>query len=200
MRKFVGYVSALSLATSLISCNKWSRNSENNATPSPNQLNHDASAESGRRKNTSSSSFGPPIGPPMPPAGRPTQPKDNRANDNKAAGEARVHLPLSDSQISSGSLDLLYPLYEDDRSLLFNQIGLRRSENRNVLNLGFGQRHYGAGWLAGYNAFYDAQILGRAHQRLGLGFEYRRDYLHLAINGYYGLTGWRASHTLNSCA
>lgn len=193
MRKVIGYISALILVTSLVSCNKWSRNKEIEAAPSPHQSNHTASTESGRRKHMLTSSLGPPI-----PSSRMSTPsEENSASANKAAGEARVNLPLSESQISSGSLDVLYPLYEDDKRLLFNQLGLRRSENRNILNLGLGQRHYGAGWLAGYNAFYDAQISGSPHQRLGLGVEYRRDYLHLAVNGYYGLTGWRAVHAIS---
>ncbi|MBT9433405.1 inverse autotransporter beta domain-containing protein [Candidatus Sodalis endolongispinus] len=193
MRKVMGYISALSLVTSLVSYNKWSRNKEAEAAPNLNQPHHTASTESGRRKNARS----PSLNQQMHSSEMPMLFEENNASDKQAAGETRVHLPLSESQISSGSLDLLYPLYEDDRRIVFNQLGLRRSENRNILNLGLGQRHYGAGWLAGYNAFYDAQLSDSPHQRLGLGVEYRRDSLHLAVNGYYGLTGWRAADAMS---
>ncbi|NHB92792.1 inverse autotransporter beta domain-containing protein [Photorhabdus cinerea] len=121
------------------------------------------------------------------------QPETEKAS----AGEMRANLPLSDGGLTGGSIDLFYPLYDGGGYLRFGQVGARRSDGRNIVNLGIGQRYFQEDWALGYNTFYDAQISGNAHQRLGFGLEYWRDYLYLAANGYFGLTDWYSSSALD---
>ncbi|MGS0630239.1 inverse autotransporter beta domain-containing protein, partial [Photorhabdus asymbiotica] len=118
----------------------------------------------------------------------------------KSAGEVRANLPLSDGKLTSGSIDLFYPLYDGDSRLFFGQVGARRFDGRNIVNLGIGQRYFQGDWALGYNTFYDIQISGNAHQRLGFGLEYWRDYLYLSANGYFGLTDWYSSSALDGYA
>lgn len=92
--------------------------------------------------------------------------------------------------------DMLHPLLETDDHLTFTQFGMRRQDKRTIANLGFGQRFAFDKWLLGYNAFYDAQISGNSHQRLGVGGELWSDNLKLAANGYYRLSDWKASRLL----
>ncbi|WP_162120386.1 inverse autotransporter beta domain-containing protein [Photorhabdus bodei] len=117
-----------------------------------------------------------------------------------SAGEVRANLPLSDGKLTSGSIDFFYPLYDRDDRLFFGQVGVRRSDGRNIVNLGIGQRYFQGDWALGYNTFYDTQISGNAHQRLGFGLEYWRDYLYLSANGYFGLTDWYSSSALDGDA
>ncbi|WP_161804244.1 inverse autotransporter beta domain-containing protein [Photorhabdus heterorhabditis] len=117
-----------------------------------------------------------------------------------SAGGVRANLPLSDGKLTSGSIDLFYPLYDRDGHLRFGQVGARRFDGRNIVNLGIGQRYFQEDWALGYNTFYDAQISGNAHQRLGFGLEYWRDYLYLSANGYFGLTDWYSSSSLDGYA
>ncbi len=66
--------------------------------------------------------------------------------------------------------DLLLPLLESERQLLFSQWGLRKSEARNIGNVGLGYRHLLAGGMLGINAFYDYDYSGK-NARLGIGGE-----------------------------
>ncbi|WP_205634244.1 inverse autotransporter beta domain-containing protein, partial [Photorhabdus australis] len=122
------------------------------------------------------------------------------AEEKASAGGVRANLPLSDGKLTSGSIDLFYPLYDRDDRLFFGQVGARRSDGRNIVNLGIGQRYFQGDWALGYNTFYDTQISGNAHQRLGFGLEYWRDYLYLSANGYFGLTDWYSSSELDGYA
>ncbi|MFV8147699.1 inverse autotransporter beta domain-containing protein, partial [Enterobacter cloacae complex sp.6722787] len=68
-------------------------------------------------------------------------------------------------------------------------------EGRIETNLGLGTRWYGENQMIGGNSFFDYDI-SRKHSRLGLGVEYRRDFLKLSANSYHRLSGWRNSRDL----
>ena len=109
-------------------------------------------------------------------------------------GTARVNVGV-DRQFSlaSADFDLLLPIYDKDQHLIFTQSGIRRADDQNVINLGVGYRHFSDSWMWGVNTFYDQQISGNAHQRLGVGGELGWDYLKLSANGYARLSGWKDS-------
>jgi hypothetical protein len=109
-------------------------------------------------------------------------------------GTARVKLNFAQGDGLSGSeFDFLYPLSESGRSLSFFQSGLRRLDDRTMINIGLGQRFWlSPSSMAGYNVFFDHDVT-RRHNRLGTGLEYARDYFRLAANGYFRLSGWKSS-------
>ncbi len=112
-------------------------------------------------------------------------------------GKVNVKLQADDKNDFSGSeLDLLVPLYDQPEKLTFSQFGFRRIDQRNIMNMGIGQRHYFSDWMLGYNFFLDQQISGNTHQRIGVGGELARDYLKLSANGYYRFGGWKSSNQL----
>lgn len=112
-------------------------------------------------------------------------------------GKAQIKLQADDKNDFSGSeLDLFVPLYDQPERLAFSQFGFRRIDQRNIMNIGLGQRHYLSDWMLGYNVFLDQQISGNAHRRLGLGGELARDYVKLSANSYYRLGGWKNSTRL----
>lgn len=97
-------------------------------------------------------------------------------------GKVNVKLQADDKNDFSGSeLDLLVPLYDQPEKLTFSQFGFRRIDQRNIMNMGIGQRHYFSDWMLGYNFFLDQQISGNTHQRIGVGGELARDYLQMVI-------------------
>ncbi|MQL49952.1 hypothetical protein GEA64_19155, partial [Photorhabdus khanii] len=192
MNKKIGYVSAISVALLLASCYKPNKKKEPVVNETQEENLNTVGSEHKRKK-------------------RWLQPQTDEnvkqggdipklGTEKDSSGEVRANLPLSDGELTSGSIDLFYPLYDGDERILFGQAGARRFDGRSIVNLGIGQRHFQEDWAIGYNTFYDAQISGNAHQRLGIGLEYWRDYLHLAANGYFGLTDWHSSSALNGYA
>ncbi|MDF0604049.1 inverse autotransporter beta domain-containing protein [Neisseriaceae bacterium TC5R-5] len=108
-------------------------------------------------------------------------------------GTARFQLNLNDRFNLEGSqFDMLLPWSDSERWLTFSQFGARRLDGRTTGNLGFGQRYFTPEWMLGYNLFADREFTNQ-HNRLGLGSEYRRDYLKLAANGYFALSDWKNS-------
>ncbi|MCT4700503.1 inverse autotransporter beta domain-containing protein [Enterobacteriaceae bacterium H20N1] len=111
-------------------------------------------------------------------------------------GHARIQLNVNDQGHLDGSnADLLLPLYDTGKSLIFTQLGIHDKDDYTTFNMGLGQRWFGGQQMLGYNAFIDQEMRNN-HTRLGLGTEYWRDYLKLAGNAYIGLTGWKESKTL----
>ncbi|EMM4085886.1 Ig-like domain-containing protein [Shigella flexneri] len=110
-------------------------------------------------------------------------------------GTARVNLSLDENfSLQDSDLDVLVPLYDDKKSnLLFTQLGGRRNDDRNIVNAGFGYRYFSDSWMWGTNVFYDRQVSGNQHQRLGAGTEFGWDYLKLSANGYFRLSDWKES-------
>ncbi|WP_337157381.1 inverse autotransporter beta domain-containing protein [Pseudomonas putida] len=108
-------------------------------------------------------------------------------------GTARVQIDVDDKlSLANSSLDLLLPLRDEERHLVFTQGSLHRTDDRNQTNLGVGVRRFNDGYMLGANTFFDHD-LSRSHSRLGLGVEYWRDYLKLSANSYHRLSNWRTS-------
>lgn len=64
------------------------------------------------------------------------------------------------------------------------------------MNVGLGQRHFFAQQMLGYNLFIDHDA-SYSHTRIGVGAEYGRDFINLAANGYFGVSGWKNSPDLD---
>ncbi|WP_197062128.1 Ig-like domain-containing protein, partial [Serratia sp. Ag2] len=115
----------------------------------------------------------------------------------KQFGSAKVQLNLDDKLNLKGSqLDVLLPLEDTPSLMTFTQLGTRYIDDRVTLNAGVGQRHFIDQQMFGYNFFLDRDLQGH-HSRLGLGGEYARDYLRVAANGYFGISGWKNSRDLD---
>ncbi|MTC56852.1 MULTISPECIES: Ig-like domain-containing protein [Providencia] len=111
-------------------------------------------------------------------------------------GSSQIHLEADKKfSLKNSQIDLLMPWYETEDNLIFSQTSLHRKEGRIETNLGLGARWYGEGQMIGGNTFFDYDI-SRKHSRLGLGVEYRRDFLKLSANSYHRLSGWRSSRDL----
>ena len=100
----------------------------------------------------------------------------------------------------SGSFDMLLPIYDTDRDLVFTQFGFRRSNAhtegyRNTFNAGAGYRRNIDNWIAGVNAFYDRDMTGK-NDRLGLGAEVFTDNVRFSGNLYHRLSDWKMSPDL----
>ena len=109
-------------------------------------------------------------------------------------GTTRLNIGTDEHfSIQDAELDLLIPLYEQKTSLVFTQLGGRRHDDRNIVNVGFGYREFNTAWMWGVNTFYDRQVSANQHQRLGVGAELGWDYLRLSANGYYRLSDWMSS-------
>ena len=112
-------------------------------------------------------------------------------------GTARVQIDVDDKlSLASSSLDLLLPVRDEQKHLLFTQGSIHRTDDRNQANLGVGVRRFNDGYMLGANTFFDHD-LSRSHSRLGVGVEYWRDYLKLSANGYHRLSSWRTSPDLD---
>ena len=109
-------------------------------------------------------------------------------------GTARIQLDMDrHGNWSRSSGDLLIPLYDNQKSLLFIQGGARKPSDRLTGNLGYGVRTFWQnGWMFGGNAFFDEDFTGH-NRRVGIGVEAWRDYLRLSANTYVGTTNWHHS-------
>ncbi|MFM1316920.1 inverse autotransporter beta domain-containing protein [Yersinia enterocolitica] len=112
-------------------------------------------------------------------------------------GSAKVQLNLDEKLSLKGSqLDVLLPLTDSPDLLTFTQLGGRYIDDRVTLNFGLGQRHFFAQQMLGYNLFVDHDA-SYSHTRIGVGAEYGRDFINLAANGYFGVSGWKNSPDLD---
>lgn len=108
-------------------------------------------------------------------------------------GHARVSLSTDKKFTLEGSAaDLLIPLYDNEKNLVFSQTSYHRKDSRSQLNQGIGYRHFTDKFMVGFNAFYDYD-LSRYHSRFGIGAEVWRDYFKLSANHYHRLSNWRTS-------
>jgi hypothetical protein len=112
-----------------------------------------------------------------------------------------------------GEGDVLLPFYDSRHTTIFMQIGARSmavsggeddGNDRWIGNFGLGQRWFpnateedSGDWMLGYNAFFDNDF-SRSHRRGGLGVELQYDWLHLASNYYFPLSGWKGSYDFDS--
>lgn len=108
-------------------------------------------------------------------------------------GTAKVQLN-TDSKINlnNSSFDLLVPLYDNNKSILFTQLGTRYKDSRTTINAGMGTRFFVDNWMFGFNAFNDYDITGK-NRRVSLGGEAWTDYLKISANSYFGTTNWHQS-------
>lgn len=108
-------------------------------------------------------------------------------------GHARVSLSTDKNfTLESSSADLLVPLYDQEKNLVFSQTSYHRKDSRSQFNQGIGYRYFADRFMLGVNAFYDYD-LSRYHSRFGIGAEIWRDYFKLSTNHYHRLSNWRTS-------
>ncbi|HHL2713040.1 TPA: YrIlm family inverse autotransporter adhesin [Yersinia enterocolitica] len=108
-------------------------------------------------------------------------------------GTARVQMNVNDDfHLEGSALDVLVPLYDNQTSLLFTQLGARHKDSRNTVNIGAGVRAFLPNWMVGANTFFDNDLTGK-NRRVGVGAEAWTDYLKLSANSYFGTTDWHQS-------
>lgn len=114
----------------------------------------------------------------------------------KKFGTVETDIQLDDHfRLRGGSIDLLAPIFDKEQRMAFVQIGGRRIDDRNTINLGIGQRHFLSDWMLGYNGFFDLDP-DRGHRRVGVGGEAWHDNLKLSANGYLRQSNWKTSHVV----
>ena len=122
----------------------------------------------------------------------------NKANEKieqwlNQFGHARVLLSTDKNfTLESSSADLLIPLYDQEKNLVFSQTSYHRKDSRSQINQGIGYRHFTERFMLGINAFYDYD-LSRYHSRFGIGAEVWRNYFKLSANHYHRISNWRTS-------
>ena len=109
-------------------------------------------------------------------------------------GTARVQLNVDDNgNWDDSAIDFLAPLYDNKKSMLFTQLGMRAPDGRVTGNLGMGVRtFYLENWMFGGNVFFDDDFTGK-NRRVGVGAEAWTDNLKLSANTYVGTTDWHSS-------
>lgn len=108
-------------------------------------------------------------------------------------GTARVQMNVNDDfHLEGSALDVLVPLYDNQTSLLFTQLGARNKDSRNTVNIGAGVRTFHNNWMVGVNTFFDNDLTGK-NRRVGVGAEAWTDYLKVSANSYFGTTDWHQS-------
>ncbi len=114
-------------------------------------------------------------------------------------GTAQINLNVdNDGHWDNSSFDFLTPVYENEKSTLFAQIGLRAPDGRTTGNVGVGVRtFYTQKWMFGGNVFFDNDFTGK-NRRVGFGAEAWTDYLKLSANTYVGTTEWHSSRDFDN--
>ncbi|WP_143715159.1 YrIlm family inverse autotransporter adhesin [Yersinia massiliensis] len=108
-------------------------------------------------------------------------------------GTARVQMNVNeDFHLDGSAVDVLVPLYDNQSSILFTQLGARNKDSRNTVNIGAGVRTFQNNWMYGMNTFFDNDVTGK-NRRVGVGVEAWTDYLKLSANSYLGTTDWHQS-------
>ncbi|SCM53252.1 inverse autotransporter beta domain-containing protein [Hafnia alvei] len=109
-------------------------------------------------------------------------------------GTARVQLNVDDNgNWDDSAIDFLAPLYDNKKSMLFTQLGLRAPDGRITGNMGMGVRtFYVENWMFGGNVFLDDDFTGK-NRRVGFGAEAWTNNLKLSANTYVGTTDWHQS-------
>jgi adhesin/invasin len=108
-------------------------------------------------------------------------------------GTARVQVNINeDNKLVVSNADVFVPLYDNQKTLLFTQLGVRNQDSRNTVNVGAGVRTFKNDWMVGANTFFDNDITGK-NRRVGVGAEAWTDYLKLSANSYFRMTNWHQS-------
>ncbi|MDR3176846.1 MAG: inverse autotransporter beta domain-containing protein [Desulfovibrio sp.] len=128
-------------------------------------------------------------------------------------GRARLNFTIDWDGHFQGEGDVLLPFYDGQYTTVFTQLGARSmavsggeadGQDRWIGNFGLGQRWFpnateedSGNWMIGYNVFFDNDFT-RSHQRGGVGMEAQYDWLRLASNYYFPLSGWKGSYDFDS--
>lgn len=108
-------------------------------------------------------------------------------------GTARVQMNVNDDfKLDGSAVDVLVPIYDNQKSILFTQLGARNKDSRNTVNIGAGIRTFQNNWMYGVNTFFDNDMTGK-NRRVGVGAEAWADYLKLSANSYIGTSDWHQS-------
>ena len=109
-------------------------------------------------------------------------------------GTARIQLNVDENgNWDDSAFDFLAPLYDNKKSLLFTQLGLRAPDGRTTGNIGMGVRtFYREDWMFGANVFMDDDFTGK-NRRIGIGAEAWTNNLKFSANTYMGTTTWHQS-------
>ncbi|WP_105611787.1 inverse autotransporter invasin Inv [Cronobacter sakazakii] len=109
-------------------------------------------------------------------------------------GTAQVTLDVDDNgNWDNSAFDFLAPLYDNKKSVLFTQLGIRAPDGRTTGNIGVGVRtFYVRDWMFGGNVFFDDDFTGE-NRRIGFGAEAWTNYLKLSANTYIGTSQWHNS-------
>lgn len=108
-------------------------------------------------------------------------------------GTARVQMNVNDDfKLDGSAVDVLVPIYDNQKSILFTQLGARNKDSRNTVNIGAGVRTFQNNWMYGVNTFFDNDMTGK-NRRVGVGAEAWTDYLKLSANSYIGTSDWHQS-------
>lgn len=109
-------------------------------------------------------------------------------------GTARVQLNVdANGDWGDSSLDYLLPVYDNKKSVLFTQLGIRAPDGRVTSNIGLGVRtYYVNNWMFGGNVFFDHDYTG-GNRRVGIGAEAWTDNFKMSANSYIGTTDWHSS-------
>lgn len=112
-------------------------------------------------------------------------------------GHIRTNITINNGgDLDGSSADYFIPLFDNQTSLIFNQLSVHRTDDRTIGNFGVGVRqNMGEKWLLGSNLFYDYDF-SRQHRRAGAGVEAWTDFLKVSSNYYFPLSGWRDSKDL----
>ncbi|MFS9381065.1 inverse autotransporter beta domain-containing protein [Citrobacter sp. ANG330] len=109
-------------------------------------------------------------------------------------GTARVQLNVDDSgNWDNSAFDFLAPVYDNQKAMLFTQLGLRAPDGRVTGNVGMGVRtFYTKDWMFGGNVFFDDDFTGK-NRRVGAGLEAWTNNVKFSANTYLGTTDWHQS-------
>lgn len=112
-------------------------------------------------------------------------------------GTARVQVsPSNKKGWNESSLDILYPMFDGDKSIIFAQMGVRAPNGRFISNFGTGIRtYYVDNLMLGGNVFIDNDF-STQNRRIGIGTEIWIDYLKLSMNSYIPISDWHTSKDL----
>jgi adhesin/invasin len=113
-------------------------------------------------------------------------------------GTARIQLNVDENgDWGDSSLDYLLPLYDNKKSVLFTQLGIRAPDGRVTSNIGVGVRTYYVNhWMFGGNVFFDHDYTG-GNRRVGIGAEAWTDNFKMSANSYLGTTDWHSSRDMH---
>lgn len=107
-------------------------------------------------------------------------------------GNSRVSFDSS-GDVKNTEFDLLLPLLDNKKDLVFTQTSYHRTDDRNQYNLGFGYRTFATpDTMFGANVFFDYDSTTKVN-RAGAGLEIWKDFAKFSANGYFPISSWKQS-------